>query len=503
MTFLFLAGTLSQLLDSSLTFSTKQKSVWSEHNRRCTMADTATCSDDEAQPLTNPSSNAMNANASVSARSRSAPLSPCPCCIILPADLFLPTSIHNTPPSNFNSNSNTTSSNISSISNNNTGESASLTDNERSDLTPQHVYHELVEKSVSTGISIQIVDTHCHAHLERPSEEANEQPSFYHCNVETEDASTSANKSTLQLVSLTCAVEPSDWSAALAYAAQSPYRIAAIGIHPWYLAGAEYDPDHPDHPDRDQNTESTTPSQSQPQPQPPIYIQNLEQILRDHPHAAVGEIGLCKMARWTRQHAAGKQAALAIQKNVFAQQLRLAAQYQRPATIHCVDQQKVLLEVLKEQQQQAASINSDGDATDTNNSLPPAMALHSFSGTAHQIEQLLKWEASLSCLPSKKASSSSQPTSQPPLLYFGFSHAINCAMSSSEKSRRQGRATIRAVPPNRLLAESDLHRDTDVLGGTVAAVAYLAWALDESVEAVAERTARNGLRFLHCLLDRD
>jgi hypothetical protein len=37
-------------------------------------------------------------------------------------------------------------------------------------------------------------------------------------------------------------------------------------------------------------------------------------------------------------------------------------------------------------------------------------------------------------------------------------------MSSSEKSRRQGHA-IRAVPPNRLLAESDLHRD-DVLVGT-------------------------------------
>jgi Tat protein secretion system quality control protein TatD with DNase activity len=85
-------------------------------------------------------------------------------------------------------------------------------------------------------------------------------------------------------------------------------------------------------------------------------------------------------------------------------------------------------------------------------------------------------------------------------LYFGFSHAINCAMSTSEKSRRRGRYAIRAVPSDRLLAESDLHRDADVLGGTVAAVAYMAWALDESVEVVAERTARNGLRFLQCLL---
>jgi Tat protein secretion system quality control protein TatD with DNase activity len=131
------------------------------------------------------------------------------------------------------------------------------------------------------------------------------------------------------------------------------------------------------------------------------------------------------------------------------------------------------------------------------------MALHSFSGTAHQVEQLLKWEASLTILPRSKTTTTTTTTSSQPLLYFGFSHAVNCAMSTSEKSRRQGRAAIRAVPPDRLLAESDLHRDADVLGGTVAAVAYLAWALDngESVEQVAERTARNGLRFLQCLLD--
>jgi Tat protein secretion system quality control protein TatD with DNase activity len=479
----------------------------------CTMADpvtdtdTDTDTDTEAQPLTIPSSSSTSTstststsntlNANTSARSAAPSLSSCPCCVILPADLFLPKSIH-TPPSNSTTNAATTSSSKK-------GESKSPTDNERSDLTPQQVYQELVDKSVSTGdISIdsprrkiQIVDTHCHAHLERPSEEADEQPAFYHCNIESEDTSTKngTNKS-LQFVSLTCAVEPSDWLAALEYASQSPYRIAAIGIHPWYLAGAEYDPNNPDHPDHDKST-----PQSPAQPQ---YLQNLEQILRDHPHAAVGEIGLCKMARWTRQHAAGKQAALTIQKNVFAQQLRLAAKYQRPATIHCVDQQKVLLDVLKKEQQQAATSKSerDGDATHIRMSLPPAMALHSFSGTAHQVEQLLKWETSMT-LPNKKASSPSQPISSSPLLYFGFSHAINCAMSSSQKSRRQGRAAIRAVPPNRLLAESDLHRDADVLGGTVAAVAYLAWALDESVEAVAERTARNGLRFLQCLLDSD
>jgi Tat protein secretion system quality control protein TatD with DNase activity len=296
------------------------------------MADIDTDTGSDAQPLTNLSSKTLNDLVS-------APASSCPCCVILPNDLFLPTSP-------LSSNSHTDNTAITSSNSNSNSKGESHADNERSILTPQQVYQELVEKSVSSRI--QIVDTHCHAHLERPSEELDEPPSFYHCSVETDtDTDTSAlpnvgaatATTALQFVSLTCAVEPSDWSAALEYAAQSPYRIAAIGIHPWYLASAEYDPDHPD------SASSTSTSTSTPTP---IYLQNLEQILKDHPHAAVGEIGLCKMARWTRQHVAGKKAALGIQRHVFSRQLRLAAQYQRPVTIHCVDQQKILLEVLRE-----------------------------------------------------------------------------------------------------------------------------------------------------------
>jgi Tat protein secretion system quality control protein TatD with DNase activity len=435
---------------------------------RFTMADADT--DAHVQSLAGPSSNTRDVRASSS----------CPCCVILPDDLFLPAS-----PSSTNNTTTITANNTGILHNN------SLVEDERDILTPQQAYQELLD-SRSRRRRIQIVDTHCHAHLDRVSESELQQPSFYHCNVEAEDeaedendsdSSPRSNKSPLQLVSLTCAVEPADWAAALDYAAQSPYRVAAIGIHPWYLGSPEYDHDH-NH--IDNNTDTDT---DQPQ-----YLKKLEQILRDHPHAAVGEIGLCKMARWTRQHAAGKQAALTIQRRVFVEQLKLAAQYQRPVTIHCVNQQGILLDVLREQAATTAS-ESDNDADANTSSLPPAMALHSFSGTAHQVEQLLKWEASLSSL------SPLRKQRQEPLLYFGFSHAVNCAMSTSVKSRRQGQAAVCAVPADRLLAESDLHRDADVLGGTVAAVAYLAWALDESVDAVAERTARNGLRFLRCLLD--
>jgi Tat protein secretion system quality control protein TatD with DNase activity len=89
----------------------------------------------------------------------------------------------------------------------------------------------------------------------------------------------------------------------------------------------------------------------------------------------VGEIGLCKMARFLRTYEHGKQDALALQRHVFVQQLQLAAVYQRPVSIHCVNQQGVLLDIFKEQQQQQQQNKKQ---------LPPAMALHSFTGTAHE-----------------------------------------------------------------------------------------------------------------------
>lgn len=72
-------------------------------------------------------------------------------------------------------------------------------------------------------------------------------------------------------------------------------------------------------------------------------------------------------------------------------------------------------------------------------------------------------------------------------------------MCSSEKSRRQGLQAIRAVPRNRLLAESDVHCTLDAPAATAGAIAYIAAALadrDETLETVADLTTRNGLAFL-------
>jgi Tat protein secretion system quality control protein TatD with DNase activity len=333
----------------------------------------------------------------------------CLCCAILPEDLFLP------------------STNIPSLATEHTSEPESQVLNPSDAWMALHPTH-----ADSHDIPLILVDTHGHAHLERNTDD---DVDFYQLPMQSE-----IDSKQVHLVSLTCAVHPDDWDACIAYAQASPYHIAAVGIHPWYLNDL-----------------------------PPHWLERLEGILQNHPRIAVGEIGLCKMARWVRTYPAGKQVALEWQRQVFVQQLHLAARYQRLVSVHCVNQQSILLQTLQECEH-----------------LPPAIALHSFSGTAHQIQQLLKWEHSLS-------------ETKSTTLYFGFSYAVNYAMSTSDKSRRQGREAVKAVPFDRLLAESDLHCTEAAMGGTVATLAFLAWALDEPIRVVAARVRENSLRFFQAL----
>lgn len=330
------------------------------------------------------------------------------------------------------------------------------------------VWEQLLQSSPSTANEeasntrqIRLVDTHGHAHLEGESQEIYQIPP----NKNGDDAATATAAAAAEydhtFVSLSCAVEPQDWPSCIQHASQSNSRMAALGVHPWYLANL---------PDKD------------------TWLDDLEHQLQQHKGIMVGEIGLCKVARFVRTYEHGKAAALAWQRQVFEQQFDLAAAYQRPVSIHCVHQQQILLDALK--------ARSDVEK------LPPAIALHSFTGTAHHIDQLFQWEASLrGGGKRKKGKDTPSSTSPPPkpLLYIGFSHIVNYGMCSSEKSRRQGRDAIRKVPPDRLLAESDVHSTRDSRGATALAMAYLAWALEEPIAAVAQRTTANALRFFQSI----
>ena len=146
-------------------------------------------------------------------------------------------------------------------------------------------------------------------------------------------------------------------------------------------------------------------------------------------------------------------------------------------SVHCVNQHGVFVSVLKEIRD-SADVGMDIIAS----FFPPAIAMHSFTGTAHHVKELLEFEKTIS--------------NGKPMFYFGFSHTVNFAMCSSEKSRRKGRDAVRAVPSDRLLVESDVHTSEDLLAATAGAIAYVSWAREEEIISVASLSSKNGQRFL-------
>jgi len=100
-----------------------------------------------------------------------------------------------------------------------------------------------------------------------------------------------------------------DWPAVAALAARHPWVWPSFGLHPWYVA------------------ERTT-----------GWENALREQLAAHPAAGVGEIGL---DRWIEGHDDAMQA------EVFTSQLAVAAELDRPVTIHCLRAWGALAETLR------------------------------------------------------------------------------------------------------------------------------------------------------------
>lgn len=161
-----------------------------------------------------------------------------------------------------------------------------------------------------------------------------------------------------------------DWPAVLALARRFPEVIPSFGYHPWYVK------------------ERT-----------PAWRENLAKVLDEVP-SAIGEIGL---DRWIENY------DLPAQEEVFVWQLRLAAERDLPASIHCLQAWGRLFDLLRENPRPSGGF-----------------VLHSFGGPREMIEPLAKLGAYFS-LPGY------------------FAHA---------RKERQ-RETFRHVPPDRLLIETD------------------------------------------------
>jgi len=407
----------------------------------------------------------------------------CPCCAFLPDDLFLPSSVER-PPDDATSVV-SSSSQILEIP------------------SPGDAWSSIqLAAEAGAGRVITIVDTHGHPQLEREGADTGD----------TGDGDTESScPPNLTQVSVVCAVSPDDWRSTLDYSADPSRRdttLPALGVHPWYV-----------YPDLS-----------------PSYLSDLESLLVQHPRAIVGEIGLCKVAKFVRQYPAdlgGKSTAMELQREVFRDQFMLAAKLRRPVSVHCVQQHGVLIKLLKEIREGALKVQmqwkraqkdacKEEDALDNfdaqsapklADAFPTAIAMHSYTGTAHHVKELLAFEQSLvpTCTtrrnnerPSKKKQGIKEEEEcaligqdiVPPLFYFGFSHTVNVAMCSSDKSRVQNIEAIRAVPMSRLLAESDVHSTADVKSGTAGAIAYLSAATSISLIDMADMTAKNALGYL-------
>lgn len=234
------------------------------------------------------------------------------------------------------------------------------------------------------------------------------------------------------------AVEEEDWDRVLARCAASSRLRPGLGVHPWQAHRVE---------DVD------------------AYLGRLEAALKRHEAAIVGEIGLCKCAKNVRGPKETREAGLEQQRKVFAGQLALAVAMGRPASVHAVKQHTPLKTALATAAEAASGVGRWG------------VALHSFSGTAYHVNELLNVVGD--AFP----------------LFFGFSHTINVAMNGS-RGLPALHAAIAAVPDDRLLVESDVEDAATARAATCRALRLICDAKGWGLADAAAKTADNARAWL-------
>lgn len=246
-----------------------------------------------------------------------------------------------------------------------------------------------------------------------------------------------------------CGTSPADWEAVLSLCQRGartksggtageaagrsdedcdelPVLLPSVGVHPWWTGELPSD-----------------------------WLTRLRELLVANPTAGVGEIGLDRSRRAATTGAADN----ARQREVFVEQLRLAKELSRPASIHCVAAHGAMLDICV----------AEGP-------FPAGILLHSYSGSAELVNPLAAVGA-----------------------YFSFSAAV-----LSTKNAKIHRA-VATVPGDRLLIETDSPDQVPHGSGegvlnepvTVIKVAKAVADIREtSIEDVAKTTRENAARLL-------
>lgn len=213
------------------------------------------------------------------------------------------------------------------------------------------------------------------------------------------------------------------------------------------------------------------------------FLNQTRSYLKKYPSALIGEIGLDRAFRlpcsWTSDEYAQRDTSLTLggregrklapyrvsithQKAILLAQLRLAGETNRAVSVHGVQAHGVVYETLKEswkgyekevlnkKQQKAQKRNMkemrmDEENEEENNQelgiwdkpFPPRICLHSYSGPPDVLKEYFR-------------------PSIPTDMYFSFSSAVNLCGTETAASRAID--VIKALPEDRILVESDLHR---------------------------------------------
>ena len=168
--------------------------------------------------------------------------------------------------------------------------------------------------------------------------------------------------------------------------------VVGFGIHPWWTTDANLS-------SIDGSTQTTSNTAS------PAWKESLLRLLKDHPESIVAEIGLDKhrgAEHWDQQ------------VFIFKEQLSIAAELNRPVSVHCV-----------------RAFGPIGDTLRLAPMFPPTLVLHGFTGSVDFAKGLLK-------LPKKRGSA----------IYFGFGAATTASLKHFGD-------LCECLPRDRVLVESD------------------------------------------------
>jgi TatD DNase family protein len=247
---------------------------------------------------------------------------------------------------------------------------------------------------------------------------------------------------------------PRDFPKVLELAAADSTIIPCVGVHPWFL--------------HELTQEDWKPTTTTGWPQ---WIQEMEDLLIQHPNMPVGEIGLDNFH--FDPNTKELTSPLSTQVEALELQLLLATKYERPVSVHCVRAMGKITETLAKVQKQNQS----------NHKLPPRIYFHAFGGKAATVTQLIK---SLEKSTNKKKSNTK--------VYFGFAPIVNFASPKTIE-------VVRTVGLERLVLETDHEDAARVPASMELGLQVISEALEITLEELIIQTNRNA-QDLYGLVDK-